>query len=581
MKVRNKKSKTLITVTTLVVVSLVVSQRIYTVASSKSSPRVRLRATLETTAEDASTTLSESGEAVTLEELTDLQELQQEVLPAGRVDSTPKGFGSSAEEVQQLGGSSEQQGLRQEADPLTASLDGQTETAAEEVPLAEQQQSQQQGQGVEEQQLTDTAAEQQQPTTGKLGTQPQRHSGLEGNPSDSQLQQSPNDSTSSGSKQGTEESAQQPRLLLRYSACTGLINQYYSHLSAFSLAAVLGADLVLARGLCRDSFNHHFSMKREENEVLWSAAPPGLLLDVDGITAAWAAQGMRVLQPPAGAPLPDMAVPAVAFPAYTQPGSDPRLVARLEGLYLKPRELPELAEQAKQAAASAVEAAKRQDPALQPSLVLLDLPCTMFAVRTNSSLPLVGRVAQSLPFSPAVQSLADRIVQQLTQGGALPFNGAHLRLETDAHDWQRIMRGPGIYWRLHIEAMQEAAFSNSTQLYVACGLLSYGAVVDWNRTTHSILSKGLASAVRSKEDFLSQEELGALNSEQKALLDLLVLARAQRFVGFGASSFSFFLREYRALKYGLPKASTVLVDASRVGTDAMFAQAAVLAPPDS
>ena len=73
----------------------------------------------------------------------------------------------------------------------------------------------------------------------------------------------------------------------------------------------------------------------------------------------------------------------------------------------------------------------------------------------------------------------------------------------------------------------------------------------------------------------------ALNSEQKALLDLLVLARAQRFVGFGASSFSFFLREYRALKYGLPKASTVLVNASRVGTDAMFAQAAVLTPPDS
>ncbi len=62
----------------------------------------------------------------------------------------------------------------------------------------------------------------------------------------------------------------------------------------------------------------------------------------------------------------------------------------------------------------------------------------------RSSLPLVGRVAQSLPFSPAVQSLADRIVQQLTQGGALPFNGAHLRLETDAHDWQRIMRGPGV-----------------------------------------------------------------------------------------------------------------------------------------
>ena len=39
-----------------------------------------------------------------------------------------------------------------------------------------------------------------------------------------------------------------------------------------------------------------------------------------------------------------------------------------------------------------------------------------------------------------------------------------------------------------------------------------------------------------------------LHSEQKALVDFIVLARAQRFVGFGPSTFSFYLREYRALK---------------------------------
>ena len=111
------------------------------------------------------------------------------------------------------------------------------------------------------------------------------------------------------------------------------------------------------------------------------------------------------LQAPAGAPLPDMAVPAMAFPAYQQPGSDQRLVARLEGLYLKPRDLPELAEQAKQAAASVVEAAKRQDPSLhQPPLVLLDLPCTMFAVRTNRY--LVHMLATTL--EPALPSLCSR-----------------------------------------------------------------------------------------------------------------------------------------------------------------------------
>ncbi len=39
------------------------------------------------------------------------------------------------------------------------------------------------------------------------------------------------------------------RLLLRYTAGTGLINQHYSHIAAFALAAVLGAEVVLPPGV--------------------------------------------------------------------------------------------------------------------------------------------------------------------------------------------------------------------------------------------------------------------------------------------------------------------------------------------
>lgn len=67
----------------------------------------------------------------------------------------------------------------------------------------------------------------------------------------------------------------------------------------------------------------------------------------------------------------------------------------------------------------------------------------------------------------------------------------------------------------------------------------------------------------------------ALNSEQKALLDFLVLARAQRFVGFGSSTFSFYLREYRAL-HGLRCTSSRLVDASIIGTDPLFHSAGTM-----
>ncbi len=61
----------------------------------------------------------------------------------------------------------------------------------------------------------------------------------------------------------------------------------------------------------------------------------------------------------------------------------------------------------------------------------------------------------------------------------------------------------------------------------------------------------------------------ALNSEQKALLDFLVLSRGRGFVGFGSSTFSFYLREYRVLN-GVPRSSSVLVDASVIGTDPLF-----------
>ncbi len=44
-------------------------------------------------------------------------------------------------------------------------------------------------------------------------------------------------------------------------------------------------------------------------------------------------------------------------------------------------------------------------------------------------------------------------------------------------------------------------------------------------------------------------------------------------MGFGSSTFSYFLREYRALHHGLPKSTTVLVNSTRIGTDKLFAAA--------
>ena len=54
-----------------------------------------------------------------------------------------------------------------------------------------------------------------------------------------------------------------------------------------------------------------------------------------------------------------------------------------------------------------------------------------------------------------------------------------------------------------------------------------------------------------------------------------MLARGRSFVGFGSSTFSFYLREFRALA-GLPRSASLLADASPIGTDPIFMSAGTL-----
>ncbi len=69
-----------------------------------------------------------------------------------------------------------------------------------------------------------------------------------------------------------------------------------------------------------------------------------------------------------------------------------------------------------------------------------------------------------------------------------------------------------------------------------------------------------------------------LNPEQEALLDFIVLLNSRSFVGFGASTFSFYLQELRTLR-GVPRKHSVLVDASIIGTDPLFHLAGYLSDP--
>ena len=69
--------------------------------------------------------------------------------------------------------------------------------------------------------------------------------------------------------------------------------------------------------------------------------------------------------------------------------------------------------------------------------------------------------------------------------------------------------------------------------------------------------------------------LPGLASEQKALLDFLVLSKAELFVGFGASTFSFYLQQHRLLN-GFPGTSSVMANASIITTDPLFEAAGIV-----
>lgn len=84
------------------------------------------------------------------------------------------------------------------------------------------------------------------------------------------------------------------RVVMRYTACTGLMNQHYSHIHAFALSAMLGAELVLPPGVRRSSFEDKTSLFKEQNVAKWMPVPMESLWDVEYIIKYWKEKGMRV-----------------------------------------------------------------------------------------------------------------------------------------------------------------------------------------------------------------------------------------------------------------------------------------------
>ncbi|KAF6260637.1 hypothetical protein COO60DRAFT_1269269, partial [Scenedesmus sp. NREL 46B-D3] len=365
-------------------------------------------------------------------------------------------------------------------------------------------------------------------------------------------------------------------ILLRYTACQGLFNQMYAHLNALVLADYLGADVMLPPSVYRESFSKYFSMDLKKNEVKWTPADTGALLDVDAIQAHYAQKGIKVLRTAPYESFPDCMHPQDAFPRYDMPDVHKDQIVRLGDTYLQSMHIWYIWDRA---AEKILAKHKQLMAAGHPpnTSVVLDLPCPFLSIMTLTCMDAAQEAATALKFNKTIVHMARTIINGMRGAGIARYNGAHLRLEKDAVDWARILGGFKKYLAEYARSFAAAGFSKRKDLYIASGLLSYNASQEMKDMLTFLEPH---SSVQYKEMYLPADMLSSLNPEQEALVDFLVLSNSDNFVGLGSSTFSVYLREYRVL-LGHARLADVFVDTSRIGTDALFERCTHFAPLDT
>lgn len=88
------------------------------------------------------------------------------------------------------------------------------------------------------------------------------------------------------------------------------------------------------------------------------------------------------LQTPSLLPFPDLTQPELAYPMYPQPEIDPKLIARIDDVYLRNLDMPELIEKARIAVIGHAAKLLKQDPGRTIDYIVLDMPCTFFMLRS-------------------------------------------------------------------------------------------------------------------------------------------------------------------------------------------------------
>eukprot|EP00667_Euglena_gracilis_P007246 EG_transcript_7316 len=174
----------------------------------------------------------------------------------------------------------------------------------------------------------------------------------------------------------------------------------------------------------------------------------------------------------------------------------------------------------------------------------------------KSGWPMFKELVQLLYFAPQLENIADKIVQKLAVNNT-GFNGVHLRIEEDFIRHPAMGNDPFHIQKCRqgtIQCLENAYFPVFREqqpprpYYLACGILS--VPMDNKRQVLSHL-KQVAPVWNYTTQFVTLDQGQGLVYEQLAAIDLLILARADLFIGMARSTFTCFISVYRASN-GLP-----------------------------
>ncbi len=333
--------------------------------------------------------------------------------------------------------------------------------------------------------------------------------------------------------------------VIRYSGSEGLANYMGSHLTAMTLALFLKCDVALPPGMMRPEY---------AEKTVWYLFPGNWVFDISSIQQAFAKEGLTVHATnwsdvryygafPFPAPrYPVAHQPWAPYPYNNEAGGSVSTNStndKLVEVFLQ-RDHNRLMEDVVYELMRTFNVTKLAGLRTALHGHVVDLGFTLLlGAATPPFRDHFNKVFENLKFTPFVETLANHIVNSV-RNESIMWHGLHLRIEAD---YVRSEQQSAVLTE-YVAMMKDCGFNTGTVVYVA-GAISRP---DLARLQTFFNTQGVADRLVSKLDYLDDSMLQMLPSEVTAAVDFLVLCKSFRFLGYGQSSFSYFVSQFRKLQ---------------------------------